>query len=44
MHAVTATNESERRRAARRTALWLAALAGAFYLGFILISIVRGSH
>jgi hypothetical protein len=37
------SNEAERKRAARRTALWLAALAAAFYFGFIVISIVRGS-
>jgi hypothetical protein len=37
------SNEIERKRAARRTAIWLAALAAAFYFGFIVISIVRGS-
>jgi hypothetical protein len=40
---VPVSNETDRKRAARRTALWLAALAAAFYIGFIAISIVRGS-
>jgi hypothetical protein len=38
------SNDAERKRAARRTAMWLAALAAAFYLGFIVMSIVRASH
>lgn len=36
-------DQDDRRRSVRRTALWLAALAVAFYIGFIVISIVRGS-
>jgi hypothetical protein len=35
-------DEAERKRATRRTTLWLAVLAAAFYFGFIAISIVRG--
>ena len=31
----------QRRRAVRRTALWMSLLAFAFYCGFILLSIVR---
>jgi hypothetical protein len=34
-------NLDERRRAARRAAFWLALLAIAFYVGFIVISIAR---
>ena len=33
----------QRRRAVRRTTLWLTLLALAFYFGFILLSVVR-SH
>jgi hypothetical protein len=40
---VAVSNEPDRKRATRRTALWLAVLAAAFYIGFIAISIVRGS-
>jgi hypothetical protein len=36
-------SEVDRKRGVRRTALWLAALAAAFYLGFIAMSVVRGS-
>jgi hypothetical protein len=35
--------DRERRRAVRRTALWLGLLALAFYFGFIAMSVVRGS-
>jgi hypothetical protein len=35
--------EVDRKRAVRRTALWLAVLAAAFYIGFILLSVSRGS-
>ncbi|HEX7114082.1 MAG TPA: hypothetical protein VF193_03025 [Steroidobacter sp.] len=35
--------EAERRRKIRRSALWLALLAAAFYFGFIAMSILRGS-
>jgi hypothetical protein len=38
---MTEVNEEDRRRRVRRTALWLALLAGAFYLGFIAISVLR---
>ena len=33
----------DRKRAVRRTALWLGLLALSFYLGFIAMSVVRGS-
>lgn len=36
-------NEDDRKRSVRRTALWLALLAAAFYVGFIVISVMRGS-
>jgi hypothetical protein len=36
-------NLDERRRNARRMALWLALVAAAFYLGFIAMSVVRGT-
>jgi len=42
MNAVTVPNP-DRKRAVRRTALWLAALAAAFYFGFIVLLIIRGS-
>jgi hypothetical protein len=35
--------DADRKRAVRRTALWLAALAAAFYIAFIVMSVVRGS-
>jgi hypothetical protein len=35
------TQDAERRRKVRRTALWLALLAAAFYFGFIAISVMR---
>lgn len=35
------THDAERRRKVRRTALWLALLAAAFYFGFIAISVMR---
>jgi hypothetical protein len=43
MNVVTVSNASDRKRAVRRTALWLAVLAAAFYIGFIAMGIVRGS-
>ena len=43
VNAIAVSNDPDRKRATRRTALWLAALAAAFYLGFIAMSIVRGS-
>jgi hypothetical protein len=33
----------DRRRSVRRTALWLALVAAAFYFGFIALSVWRGS-
>jgi hypothetical protein len=38
------SNESDRKRGVRRTALWLAVLAAAFYVAFIAMSIVRATH
>lgn len=38
---VTAPHHDERKRNVRRTALGLALLAAAFYVGFIIISILR---
>jgi hypothetical protein len=35
--------EADRKRAVRRTALWLALIAAAFYFGFIAMAIIRGS-
>lgn len=34
-------DEASRKRAVRRTALWLALLAAAFYLGFIAMGVLR---
>ena len=34
----------DRKRGVRRTALWLALLAAAFYLGFIALAVWRGTH
>ena len=39
----TPVSDDDRRRGVRRTALWLALLAAAIYLGFIAMSIVRGN-
>jgi hypothetical protein len=33
--------DEEQRRKVRRTALWLALLAAAFYFGFIALSVMR---
>ena len=41
---MTVSNEADRKRTVRRTALWLAALAAAFYFAFIAMAIIRGSH
>jgi hypothetical protein len=35
--------ELDRKRAVRRTALWLVALAAVFYIAFIAMAVVRGS-
>jgi uncharacterized membrane protein (DUF485 family) len=37
-------NDEERRRNVRRLAIWLALVALAFYVGFILLSVYRSSH
>ena len=42
MNAVT-SNDADRKRGARRTAVWLALLAAAFYFAFIIAAVVRGS-
>ncbi len=36
--------EPDRKRSVRRTALWLALLAAAFYLGFIALGVIRSMH
>jgi hypothetical protein len=36
-------NPADRRRSVRRTALWLALVAAAFYFGFIALSVWHGS-
>ena len=36
-----ASEQQYRKRSARRTALWLAVLAAAFYLGFIALGVLR---
>ena len=36
-------NTADRRRSVRRTALWLALVAAAFYFGFIALAVLRGS-
>jgi hypothetical protein len=36
-------NEQDRKRRVRRTALWLALVALAVYIGFIAMSVMRGS-
>jgi hypothetical protein len=35
-------NEQDRKRSVRRTVLWLALLAAAFYFGFIALAVWRG--
>jgi hypothetical protein len=40
---VAALNDADRKRRARRTALWLALLAFAVYIGFIAVSVMRAS-
>jgi hypothetical protein len=37
-------NESDRRRKVRRTAILLGAVALAFYVGFIVLSVIRASR
>jgi hypothetical protein len=38
------TDDAERRRRVRRTALLLGVLAAAFYFGFIALAVTRGIH
>ena len=40
----TDVDEAERRRRIRRTALWLGLIALTFYVGFIAMSVIRGSR
>ena len=42
--AVETSGHDDRRRGVRRTALWLALLAIAFYLGFIAMGVLRSVH
>ena len=42
MAAQPAVDETMRRRRVRRSALWLGAVAAAFYLGFIVMGLLRG--
>ncbi|HEV7714240.1 MAG TPA: hypothetical protein VGO53_01510 [Steroidobacteraceae bacterium] len=37
-------DESDRRRRVRRSAILLALLAAAFYFGFIVLAVTRGTH
>jgi hypothetical protein len=43
-NALSVSNDTARKRGVRRTALWLAVLAAAFYFAFIVMSIVRATH
>jgi hypothetical protein len=40
----TGVDEAERRKQIRRTALWLGLIALVFYVGFIAMSVIRGSR
>jgi hypothetical protein len=42
--AVETSGHDDRRRSVRRTALWLALVAVAFYLGFIAMGVLRSVH
>ena len=42
--AVETSGHDDRRRSVRRTALWLALVALAFYLGFIAMGVLRSVH
>jgi len=42
--AAVTPDDAERRRRVRRSALFLALIAGAFYLGFIVLSLLRGAQ
>ena len=41
--AAETSGHDDRKRGVRRTALWLALVAAAFYFGFIALSVWRGS-
>jgi hypothetical protein len=43
MSAVPVSQDPQRKRAVRRTALWLVVLAAAFYIAFIAMAVVKGS-
>ena len=40
---MNAVVNEDRKRAIRRTALWLVALAAAFYFAFIAMAVIKGS-
>ena len=42
--AAATSDHDTRKRSARRTALWLALVAVAFYLGFIAMGVLRSVH
>ena len=42
--AAETSGHDDRKRTVRRTALWLALVAVAFYLGFIAMGVVRSVH
>jgi hypothetical protein len=42
--AVETSGHDDRKRSVRRTALWLALVAVAFYLGFIAMGVLRSVH
>jgi hypothetical protein len=42
--ATETSGHDDRKRSVRRTALWLALLAAAFYLGFIALGVLRSVH
>ena len=42
--AAETSGHDDRKRGVRRTALWLALVAAAFYLGFIAMGVLRSVH
>jgi hypothetical protein len=42
--AAATSGHDDRKRSVRRTALWLALVAVAFYLGFIAMGVLRSVH
>jgi hypothetical protein len=42
--AAEVSGHDDRKRSVRRTALWLALVAVAFYLGFIALGVLRSVH